>query len=433
MEVEIGRGKKGRRAYGFDDIAIVPSRRTRDPDDVDISWNLGPYRFELPLLAAAMDGVVSPRVAGIIGNLGGLAVLNLEGIFTRYEDADAELERIAQLPPDQATAEMQRIYAAPVREDLVAQRIREIKEQGVVCAASLTPQRVTTYYEAALEAGLDILVIQGTVISAEHVSTQSEPLNLKEFIRDVPVPTVVGGCASYETGLHLMRTGAVGVLVGVGPGAACTTRGVLGVGVPQATAISDVRGAREQYMLESGEYCTVIADGGMRTGGDIAKAVAMGADAVMIGSPLARAYEAPGSGYHWGMATFHPSLPRGARVKTTQNGSLEQILLGPAHENDGTFNLMGSLRTSMATCGYEDLRAFHRAEVMVAPALQSEGKLLQREQSIGMGATTAAAAAPRNGGAAHGIPVVADTPSTDPVMVAAEPTPATPSADPPLS
>jgi IMP dehydrogenase len=394
MEVEIGRGKKGRRAYGFDDIAIVPSRRTRDPDDIDISWTLGPYRFELPLLAAAMDGVVSPRTAGIVGKLGGLAVLNLEGVFTRYENAEELLERIATLPAEHATSEMQRIYQEPVKPELIAQRIQEIKEQGVVCAASLTPQRVRSHYEIALEAGLDIMVIQGTVISAEHVSTTSEPLNLKEFTREVPVPVVVGGCASYSTGLHLMRTGAVGVLVGVGPGAACTTRGVLGIGVPQATAIADVQAARSQHMLETGEYVNVIADGGMRNGGDVSKAFACGADAVMVGSPLARAYEAPGRGFHWGMATFHPSLPRGARVKTTQNGSIEQILLGPAHENDGTFNLMGSLRTSMATCGYEDIASFHRAEVMVAPALQTEGKHLQRDQAVGMGATRAAAAAP---------------------------------------
>src|SRR5436190_1201383 len=395
MEVEIGRGKKGRRAYGFDDIAIVPSRRTRDPDDIDITWTLGPYRFELPLLAAAMDGVTSPTTAGVIGKLGGLAVLNLEGIFTRYEDAEEQLERIASLPKDQATAEMQKIYASPIKPELIAQRVREVKDQGVVCAASLTPQRVRQHYEIALEAGLDILVIQGTVISAEHVSTDESrpPLNLKEFIVEVPVPVIVGGCASYSTGLHLMRTGAVGVLVGVGPGAACTTRGVLGIGVPQATAIADVAAARSQHMLETGEYCNVIADGGMRTGGDVSKAIAFGADAVMIGSPLARAKEAPGLGYHWGMATFHPSLPRGARVATLQDGTLEEILLGPAQENDGTFNLMGALRTSMATCGYEDIRDFQRAEVMVAPALQTEGKQLQREQSVGMGSNGRAAVA----------------------------------------
>src|SRR4051812_30116715 len=386
MEIEIGRGKKARRAYGFDDVAIVPSRRTRDPDDVDITWTLGPYRFELPLLASAMDGVVSPETAGIVGKLGGLAVLNLEGIWTRYEDADEILERIAGLPKDEATREMQEIYQEPIKEHLITQRIQEIKDYGVVAAASLTPQRVERYTELVLDAGLDILVIQGTVISAEHVSSQGNVLNLKEFIQELPVPVVAGGCASYHTGLHLMRSGAVGVLVGVGPGAACTTRGVLGIGVPQATAIADVAAARSQNMLETGEYVKVIADGGMRNGGDVAKAIACGADAVMIGSPLARAYEAPGHGFHWGMATFHPTLPRGARVKTTQNGSLQEIVTGPARENDGTFNLMGALRTSMATCGYQDIAEFNRAELMVAPALQTEGKALQREQSIGMGA-----------------------------------------------
>jgi IMP dehydrogenase len=385
MEIEIGKGKKGRRGYGFDDIAIVPSRRTRDPDDVDISWTLGPYRFELPMLAAAMDGVVSPRIAGLAGKLGGLAVLNLEGIWTRYEDADEQLERIAKLPPDKATREMQAIYREPVKAELVAQRIKEIKSEGVVAAGSFTPQRVRDHCELALDAGLDILVIQGTVISAEHVSSTVEPLNLKEFIAELPIPCIVGGCASYSTGLHLMRTGAVGVLVGVGPGAACTTRGVLGIGVPQATAIADVQAARSQHMLETGTYVNVVADGGMRNGGDIAKAFACGADAVMIGSPLARAHEAPGGGFHWGMATFHSSLPRGARVATKQNATLEEILLGPAYENDGTFNLFGALRTSMATCGYADIPSFHRAEVMIAPALQTEGKQLQREQHIGMG------------------------------------------------
>jgi IMP dehydrogenase len=386
MEVEIGRGKKARRAYGFDDIAIVPSRRTRDPDDVDISWTLGPYRFELPLLASAMDGVVSPDTAALLGRMGGLGVLNLEGIWSRYEDADSVLERIASLDRDEATREMQEIYQEPLQDELMAQRIREIKQQGVVAAASLTPQRVERHLDTVLDAGLDILVIQGTVISAEHVSSTGSALNLKDFVAELDIPVVLGGCASYHTGLHLMRTGAAAVLVGVGPGAACTTRGVLGIGVPQATAIADVAAARSQHMLETGDYVKVIADGGMRTGGDVAKAIACGADAVMIGSPLARAYEAPGHGYHWGMATFHPSLPRGARVRTNQNGSLEEILVGPAHENDGTFNLMGALKTSMATCGYQDIAEFNRAELMVAPALQTEGKHLQREQSIGMAA-----------------------------------------------
>src|SRR6476661_1789494 len=376
MEIEIGRGKKARRAYGFDDVAIVPSRRTRDPDDVDITWTLGPYRFELPLLASAMDGVVSPDSAGIIGKLGGLAVLNLEGIWTRYEDADAILERIAGLDRDEATREMQEIYQEPVKEELIAQRIQEIKAHGVVAAASLTPQKVERWHELAMDAGLDILVVQGTVISAEHVSSQGHVLNLKEFVRELPIPVVLGGCASYHTGLHLMRTGAAGVL---------------GIGVPQATAIADVAAARSQHMLETGDYCRVIADGGMRTGGDVAKAIACGADAVMIGSPLARAYEAPGHGFHWGMATFHPTLPRGARVQTAQNGSLEEIIAGPARENDGTFNLMGGLRTSMATCGYQDIAEFNRAELMIAPALQTEGKTLQTAQQVGMGSRGASA------------------------------------------
>jgi IMP dehydrogenase len=263
----------------------------------------------------------------------------------------------------------------------------------VVAAASLTPQKVRRYYEVALEAGLDILVIQGTVVSAEHVSRDESrpPLNLKEFIREQGIPVVVGGCASYHTGLHLMRTGAAGVLVGVGPGQICTTRGVLGIGVPQATAIADVAAARSQHMLETGDYVKVIADGGMKNGGDVAKAVACGADAVMLGSALARAYESPGRGYNWGMATFHPTLPRGTRVATKQNGTLEEIITGPARENDGTFNLMGGLKTSMATCGYRDIAEFNRAELMVAPALQTEGKSLQREQGVGMGARGATA------------------------------------------
>lgn len=385
MEIEIGIGKSGRRAYGFDDIAIVPSRRTRDPDDIDISWEIDGYHFTLPLLASAMDGVVSPRTATEIGRLGGLAVLNLEGLQTRYEDPESLLAEIAELPPEQATLRMQEIYNEPVKEELVGARIRAIKEAGHTAAASLTPQKVERYHKLALEADLDILVIQGTVVSAEHVSTRTEPLNLKRFISTYELPVIVGGCASYSTALHLMRTGAMGILVGVGPGAACTTRGVLGIGVPQATAIADAAGARIRHLDETGRYCHVIADGGMRTGGDIAKAIACGADAVMIGSPLAAAEEAPGHGYHWGMATFHPSLPRGARVKTSTIGTLEEILIGPAHENDGRLNLFGALRTSMATCGYANVKEFQKAEVMVAPALQTEGKLLQRSQQVGMG------------------------------------------------
>jgi len=385
VEIDIGIGKSGRQAYGFDDIAIVPSRRTRDPDDVDISWQLDAFKFDLPMMGSAMDSAISPATAVKIGQLGGLAVLNLEGLWTRYEDPEPYFEEVAGLSPEKATLRMQEIYLEPVKPELIGQRIAEIKAHGVVTAASLTPQRVQSWASHALGAGLDVLVIQGTVVSAEHVSSREEPLNLKEYIANCEVPVIVGGCASYSTALHLMRTGAVGVLVGVGPGAACTTRGVLGVGVPQATAIADAAGARIRYLDETGRYVHVIADGGMRTGGDVAKAIACGADAVMIGSPLASASEAPGRGFHWGMATFHPTLPRGARVEVGERGTLEEILVGPAHENDGRLNLFGALQVSMATTGYSDVKEFQKAEVMIAPSIQTEGKSLQRSQRVGMG------------------------------------------------
>ena len=384
-EIEIGMGKSGRRAYGFDDIAIVPSRRTRDPADVDISWQIDAYRFELPLMASAMDGVVSPATAIQIGRLGGLGVLNLEGLWTRYEDADSVLAEIAELPVEKATRRMQELYQQPIIPGLVTERIREINDAGVVSCASVTPQRTAALLDHILAGELDMLVIQGTVVSAEHVSKTIEPLNLKTFIRQLDIPVIVGGCATNKAALHLMRTGAAGVLVGVGPGHACTTRGVLGLGVPQATAIADVRAARMRHLDETGVYCHVIADGGMATGGDISKAIVCGADAVMIGSPLAAAAEAPGRGYHWGMATFHPTLPRGARVQTATRGTLKEVLLGPANENDGKLNLFGGLRTSMATCGYVDVKEFQKAEVMVAPALMTEGKALQKSQGVGMG------------------------------------------------
>ncbi|HIM65003.1 MAG TPA: GuaB3 family IMP dehydrogenase-related protein [Acidimicrobiia bacterium] len=384
-DIEIGLGKSGRRAYGFDDIAIVPSRRTRDPGDVDISWQIDAYRFDLPLMASAMDGVVSPATAIEVGRLGGVGVLNLEGLWTRYEDADAVLEEISTLPVEKATQRMQELYREPVQPELITRRIRQIRDAGVISCASVTPQRTEDLLDHILAGELDMLVIQGTVVSAEHVSTTVEPLNLKTFIRNLDIPVIVGGCATYKAALHLMRTGAAGVLVGVGPGHACTTRGVLGLGVPQATAIADVRAARMRHLDETGVYCHVIADGGMATGGDISKAIVCGADAVMIGSPLAAATEAPGRGYHWGMATFHPTLPRGARVRTATRGTISEILLGPARENDGRLNLMGGLRTSMATCGYVDIKEFQKAEVMVAPALLTEGKSLQRSQGVGMG------------------------------------------------
>ncbi|HEX5851281.1 MAG TPA: GuaB3 family IMP dehydrogenase-related protein [Rubrobacter sp.] len=385
MDIEIGRGKTARRAYGLDEIAIVPSRRTRDPEDVDISWSLGNLNLDLPCLASALDAAVDPTTAGAIGSLGGLAVLNLEGLQTRYEDPGPVFEEIASLPEHKATRIMQDIYAEPIKEELIFRRVQEIKDKGVIAAASLTPQRVERYHRAALEAGLDVLVIQGTVVSAEHVSRTVEPLNLMEFVPSLNVPVIVGGCASYSTALHLMRTGAVGVLVGVGPGRICTTRGVIGVGVPQATAVSDAAAARMRHYLETGEYVNVIADGGMRTGGEIAKAITCGADAVMLGSAFARAEEAPGRGYSWGMATFHPTLPRGTRISTRTTGSLEEILVGPARENDGTLNLMGALRTSMATTGYQNIKEFQKAEVMFAPSLATEGKTEQRSQGVGMG------------------------------------------------
>jgi IMP dehydrogenase len=385
MDIEIGRGKTARRAYGLDEIAIVPSRRTRDPEDVDISWSLGDLRLDLPCLASALDAAVDPATAGIIGDLGGLAVLNLEGLQTRYEDPGPVFEEIASLPEHKATRVMQELYAEPIKEELVFRRVQEIKDRGVIAAASLTPQRVERYHRAAIEAGLDVLVIQGTVVSAEHVSRTVEPLNLMEFVPSLNVPVVVGGCASYSTALHLMRTGAVGVLVGVGPGRICTTRGVIGVGVPQATAVSDAAAARMRHYLETGEYVNVIADGGMRTGGEVAKAITCGADAVMLGSAFAKAEEAPGRGYSWGMATFHPTLPRGTRIQTRVSGTIEEILVGPARENDGTLNLMGALRTSMATTGYQNIKEFQKAEVMFAPSLATEGKTEQSAQHVGMG------------------------------------------------
>lgn len=385
MGIEIGKGKEARRGYGLDDIAIVPSRRTRDPEDVVISWELGSFKLDLPMLASAMDGVVDVSTAVEIGKLGGIGVINLEGLQARYDDPTKILRQIASFPKEEATRGLQKLYQEPIKPKLITKRVKEIKRRGVITAVALTPQRVEKYYQYAMDGGLDLLVIQGTVISAEHVSVTRKPLDLNEFISSLPIPVVVGGCASYPTALHLMRTGAVGVLVGIGPGAACTTRGVLGIGVPQATAIADAAAARARHLDETGKYVNVIADGGMRTGGDIAKAIACGADAVMIGSPLARAKEAPGLGYHWGMATFHPELPRGTRVQVGTVATLKEILVGPAHENDGTLNLFGALRMSMATCGYESLKDFQKAEVMMAPALQTEGKLFQQIQGVGMG------------------------------------------------
>lgn len=368
-EIEIGRSKRGRAAYGFDDVAIAPHRRTRDPEQVSTTWTIDAYSFGMPILAAPMDSVVSPATAAQIGQLGGLAVLNLEGLWTRYENPEPLLAEIAGLAAGAATARMQQIYAEPIKPDLITARVAQIRAAGVTVAGALSPQRTVELARYVVEAGVDIFVIRGTTVSAEHVSGEHEGLNLKKFIYELDVPVIVGGCATYSTALHLMRTGAAGVLVGFGGGAAHTTSDVLGIRVPMASAVADVAAARRDYMDESGgRYVHVIADGSMGRSGDIVKAVALGADAVMIGSPLARASEAPGQGWHWGMEAVHPSLPRGERVHLGTAGSLEEILMGPSHVADGTLNLVGALRRAMASTGYSDLKEFQRVEVIVDPS-----------------------------------------------------------------
>ena len=367
-QVEIGRGKTGRRAYALDEIGIVPSRRTRHPEEVSIAWQIDAYRFELPLVVAPMDSVVSPATAIGVGALGGLAVLDLEGLWTRYDDPEPLLAEVAELESEAATRRLQEIYAAPIKEDLIGTRIEQIKASGITTAARLSPQRTVRFYKAVLDAGADIFVIRGTTVSAEHVSGQAEPLNLKQFIYELDVPVIVGGCATYTAALHLMRTGAAGVLVGFGGGSGHTTAAVLGVAVPMGTAIADVAAARRDYLDESGgRYVHVIADGSMTRSGDMAKALSCGADAVMVGSPLARASEAPGHGYHWGSEASHPEVPRGVRVNVGTAGTLEQILHGPSEVPDGSMNLMGALRRTIATAGYSDLKEFQRVEVVVAP------------------------------------------------------------------
>jgi IMP dehydrogenase len=367
--VEIGRGKSGRRAYALEEIGIVPSRRTRHQDEVSIAWQIDAYRFELPLVVAPMDSVVSPATAIAVGQLGGLAALDLEGLWTRFDDPEPLLAEAAELDDAAATRRLQEIYTEPIKEDLIGQRIEQMRAAGITTAARLSPQRTVRYYKTVIDAGVDIFVIRGTTVSAEHVSGQAEPLNLKQFIYELDVPVIVGGCATHTAALHLMRTGAAGVLVGFGGGSGHTTGTVLGVKVPMATAIADVAAARRDYLDESGgRYVHVIADGGMTTSGDIAKALALGADAVMVGSPFARAAQAPGRGYHWGSEAHHPDLPRGARVKVGTIGSLEQILHGPSIVADGSMNLMGALRRTMATSGYSDLKEFQRVEVVVTPS-----------------------------------------------------------------
>ena len=367
-DIEIGRAKRARRAYAFDDIAIVPSRRTRDPQDVSVSWTIDAFTFDIPVLAAPMDSVVSPETAIAIGRLGGLGVLDLEGVWTRYEDPLSVLAEIRGLPAEGATARMQELYAEPIKPELIKARLAEIRAAGVPVAGALSPQRTQEHYKTVVDAGVDLFVIRGTTVSAEHVSKTVEPLNLKKFIYELDVPVIVGGAATYTAALHLMRTGAAGVLVGFGGGAASTTRASLGIHAPMATAVADVAGARRDYLDESGgRYVHVIADGGVGTSGDIVKALAMGADAVMLGVALARSTDAPGLGYHWGPEAHHSKLPRGKRVQVEQVGPLEQVLYGPAPVADGTANLIGALRKSMATTGYSDLKEFQRVEVVVAP------------------------------------------------------------------
>lgn len=374
-EIEIGRGKRAQKAYSLDDVAIVPNRRTRDPKDVSVSWQIDAFQFETPILGAPMDSVTSPATAIALGKLGGLGVLNLEGLWTRYENPETVLVEIAGLKSEAATrndpkitAKLQELYSAPIQPELITSRISEIRDSGVVVAGSLTPQRTQEHYKTVVAAGVDIFVIRGTTVSAEHVSKTTEPLNLKQFIYELDVPVIVGGAAGYTPAMHLMRTGAAGVLVGFGGGASSTTRRTLGIHAPMATAIADVAAARRDYIEESGgRYVHVIADGGMGNSGDIVKAIAMGADAVMLGTALARAEEAPGAGYHWGMEAVHEASPRGDRAKVGTVGSLEKVLYGPSHETNGTSNLVGALRRSMATTGYSTLKEFQRVDVVLSP------------------------------------------------------------------
>ncbi|TEU02087.1 MAG: GuaB3 family IMP dehydrogenase-related protein [Dehalococcoidia bacterium] len=369
--------KEMRRCYSFDEVALVPGDTTINPEQVNIDFTVGSFTFPIPILASAMDAAVDTRFAVLLNRLGGLAVLNLEGVQTRYEDADAVLAEIASVPDDEVTPFLQKVYSAPIKENLVEERIREIKRAGAICAASVTPQNTKQFAPIAAESGVDIFVVQSTVTSAHHISKSYHGLVFSELCQVMPAPIIVGNCVSYSAALSLMREGIAGILVGVGPGAACTTREVLGVGVPQVTATMDCAAAREQYLQETGRYVAVITDGGIRTGGDLCKAFASGADAVMLGSVLAQAEEAPGRGSHWGMANPHPALPRGTRIKVGTSGSLEQILLGPASVTGGTQNLIGALRTAMGMCGAQSIKEMQRVEMVLAPAIKTEGKFWQ--------------------------------------------------------
>ncbi len=386
MDILIGRGKKARRAYGFDEIALTPGVRTLDPSLADTTWEIGGIKREIPILASAMDGVVDVKMAVLLSELGSIGVLNLEGIQTRYDDPEPILNRIASVGKDEFVGLMQELYAEPIKTNLIEQRIKDIKQQGGIAAVSLTPVGASKYGEVVAKAGADLLFVQATVVSTAHLSPESvTPLDLARFCQEMPMPVILGNCVTYEVALNLMKAGAAAILVGIGPGAACTSRGVLGVGVPQATATADCAAARDDYYVETGKYVPVISDGGIVTGGDICKCLACGADAVMIGSPIARAAEAPGGDYHWGMATPSPVLPRGTRINVGTTGTIREILVGPARLDDGTHNLLGAIKTSMGTLGAKNLKDMQQVEVVIAPSLLTEGKVYQKAQQLGMG------------------------------------------------
>jgi IMP dehydrogenase len=384
MGMWVGTGRKARRCYGFDDIALVPGRITINPNEVDISWELKGKRFELPFLAAAMDGVVDTRMAIEMGRLGGIAVLNLEGVQTRYEDPNSILDEIASASKEEATKIIQNIYTRPIKEELIEKRLQEIKAGGASAVLSAIPMRANRFAHIAQEAGADVFIIQSTVLTVEHITSEYEVVDLKRLCKEIKIPVIAGNCVTYNVSLDLMEEGIDGLLIGVGPGAACTTRGVLGIGVPQVTATCDAATARDFYYKKTGKYVPIITDGGMSVGGDICKAIACGADAVMIGSAFARAKEAPGRGHHWGMATPHANLPRGTRIHVGTTGTLEQILYGPAVLDDGSQNLVGALRTAMGNCGARDIREMQMTELIIAPAIKTEGKVFQKFQHVGM-------------------------------------------------
>jgi len=385
MGVWVGRDRKARRCYGFDEIALVPGSITINPNEVDTSWELAGKRYKVPILAAAMDGVVDVKFAVEMSRLGGIAVLNLDGVQTRYDNPDEILKKISRAGPQEATRLVQTLYQKPIKEKLIVKRIRQIKSKNAVAAVSTIPQHAERFGKIAQDAGADIFVVQSTVISVRHISTEYKVVDLKRFIKNMKIPVILGNCVTYAVALELMETHPSAILVGIGPGAACTTRGVLGIGVPQVTATIDVASARDYYYKKTGRYIPIITDGGMDSGGDICKAFACGADAVMIGSALARAKEAPGRGYHWGMATPHVNLPRGTRIHVGTTGTLEEILFGPARLDDGSQNLIGALMTSMGNLGAKNIREMQMAEIIIAPSIKTEGKLMQRVQRVGMG------------------------------------------------